>query len=210
MFMTSGLAATWKFQFIEQANKWPAPANPNDKLGRYTDFRKELVDVFSMFDLVGDALDMLWSLWMKTGSSINKHIAQFKLLAAVAEINANHALTIELFKETLPLGLRIKLMGLETPLKSLDNWYNWATKQTTTGTRSTEWPNEPGRTHKRRKFPNNNNFPWKERDSNMMDVDRLTFKEWTKLMKDRQCFKCQKTGHWTNEGLMTKIRRKKN
>ena len=49
-----------------------------------------------MFDSVGDALDELWALRMKMGSSINKHIARFKLLAAAAEIDPNHALTIEL------------------------------------------------------------------------------------------------------------------
>ena len=65
---------------------------------------------------------------MKTGSSINEHIAQFKLLAAATEIDLNHALTIKLFKEMLPSGLRTRLMNLEMPLKNLDDWYTWAMK----------------------------------------------------------------------------------
>ena len=59
-----------------------------------------------MFDSVGDALDKLQALRMKMGHSINKHIARFKLLAAAAEINPNHALTIKLFKEMLIPALR--------------------------------------------------------------------------------------------------------
>ena len=99
--MNSGPAATWKYQFIDKELKLLPPANPNNKLGQYANFRKDLVDAFLMFDSVGDASDKLWALRMKMGSSIDEHIARFKLLAAAAEINPNHALTIELFKEML-------------------------------------------------------------------------------------------------------------
>ena len=106
--------------------KLPPPANPNDKLRQYANFKKDLVDAFSMFDSVGDALDELRALRMKIGSSINEHIARFKLLAAAAEIDLNHALTIELFKETLIPALGTRMMNLEMPLKTLDDWYTWA------------------------------------------------------------------------------------
>ena len=42
-FMNSGLAATWKYQFVKEKNKLPPPTNPNDKLGQYTNFQKDLV-----------------------------------------------------------------------------------------------------------------------------------------------------------------------
>jgi Domain of unknown function (DUF4939) len=58
-FMTTGAAATWKAQFIDDAYTKPIPANPNNRLGTYTQFRKDLMEVFSMFDSVGDALDEL-------------------------------------------------------------------------------------------------------------------------------------------------------
>ena len=122
-FMNSGPAATWKYQFIDEKLKQPPPANPNDKLRQYANFRKDLVSAFSMFDSVGNALDKLQALRMKTGSSINKHIARFKLLTAATEIELNHTLMIELFKETLQPALRTWMMNLETPLKNLDNWY---------------------------------------------------------------------------------------
>jgi Domain of unknown function (DUF4939) len=58
-FMTTGLAATWKAQFIKEAYAKPVPTNPNARLGTYTQFRKDLIEAFSMFDSVGDALDEL-------------------------------------------------------------------------------------------------------------------------------------------------------
>jgi hypothetical protein len=52
-------AATWKAQFIKEAYAKPIPTNPNNRLGMYATFRKELIRAFSMFDSVGDALDEL-------------------------------------------------------------------------------------------------------------------------------------------------------
>jgi Domain of unknown function (DUF4939) len=125
-FMTAGAASTWKAQFIDEAYNQPAPANPNDKLGTYVQFRKDLTEAFAMFDSVGDALDELRSLRKKKTESIDEHIAKFKLLAAESKIDTTNPLTIELFKETLPWGLTLQLMRLETPLKTINDWYEWA------------------------------------------------------------------------------------
>jgi Retrotransposon gag protein len=124
--MTTGSAATWKVQFIKEAYVKPVPANPNNRLGTYTQFRKDLIEAFSMFDSVGDALDELQSLRKKKNESINEHNVRFKMLAAESKINTTNPLSIELFKETLPWGLMLKLMKLKTPLKTIDNWYKWA------------------------------------------------------------------------------------
>jgi hypothetical protein len=34
-------------------------------------------------------------------------------------------LSIKLFKETLPWALTLELMKLETPLKTINDWYEW-------------------------------------------------------------------------------------
>jgi hypothetical protein len=122
-FMTAGAAATWKAQFIDNAYAKPIPANLNNRLGTYTQFRKDLTEAFSMFDLVGDALDELRSLKKKKTESIDEHIAKFKMLAAKSKIDTMNPLSIELFKETLPWALTLELMKLETPLKTIDDWY---------------------------------------------------------------------------------------
>jgi hypothetical protein len=125
-FMTTGAAATWKAQLIKEAYAKPIPTNPNNRLGTYATFRKELIEAFSMFDSVGDALDELQSLRKKKTNSINKHIAKFKMLENKSKINTTNSLSIELFKETLPWTLTLQLMRLETSLKTIDNWYKWA------------------------------------------------------------------------------------
>jgi hypothetical protein len=48
------------------------------------------------------------------------------MLTAESKINTTNPLTIELFKETLPWGLTLQLMKLETPLKTISDWYEWA------------------------------------------------------------------------------------
>jgi hypothetical protein len=124
--MATRSAATWKTQFIEEAYARPTPANPNNRLGTYTQFRKDLMEVFSMFDSVGDVLDKLQNLRKKKNKLIDKHIAKFKMLAAKSKIDMMNPLSIELFKETLPWGLTLELIKLETLLKTIDDWYEWA------------------------------------------------------------------------------------
>jgi Ty3 transposon capsid-like protein len=125
-FMTTGAAATWKAQFINDAYTKPIPANPNDRLGTYAQFRKDLMEAFSMCDSVGDTLDELRSLRKKKTESIDEHIAKFKMLVAKPKIDTTNPLSIELFKETLPWALTLKLMKLETLLKTISDWYEWA------------------------------------------------------------------------------------
>jgi hypothetical protein len=52
-------------------------------------------------------------------------------------------------------------------------------------------------------------FLQKERDSNAIDVDRLTLNEWNKLMKEGRCFKCRNTGNQANKCPEDKNNKKK-
>jgi Zinc knuckle len=176
------------------------PANPNDRLGTYTQFRKDLLEAFSMFDSVGDALDELWSLRKKKNESIDKHIAKFKMLAAESKIDTTNPLSIELFKETLPWALTLQLMRLETLLKTIDDWYKWVASLDHRF-HKVNWAIEQTRGNSgKEKTPQwKYYFPWKERDLNAMHVDRLTVDEWNKLMKEGRCFKCRNTGHQANK-----------
>jgi hypothetical protein len=73
-----------------------------------------------------NALNELRALRMKKNDSIDEHIAKFKMLAVESKIDMTNPLAIELFKETLPWGLTVQLMRLETLLKMIDDWYKWA------------------------------------------------------------------------------------
>jgi hypothetical protein len=101
-FMATGSAATCKAQFIEEAYAKPAPANPNNRLGTYTQFRKNLLEAFSMFDSVGDALDELRSLRKKKNKLIKEHIARFKMLAAKSKIDTTNPLSINCSRRHCP------------------------------------------------------------------------------------------------------------
>jgi Ty3 transposon capsid-like protein len=199
-FMATGSAATWKAQFIEEAYARPAPPNPNDRLGTYTQFRKDLMEAFSMFDSVRDALDELQSLRKKKNKLIDEHISRFKMLAAKLKIDMMNPLSIKLFQETLPWGLTLELMKLETPLKTIDNWYEWAA-MIDHQFHKVSWAIERTRGNSRKeKAPQQKYyFPWKKQDPNVMDVDRLTVDERNKLMKEGRCFKCRNTGHRANK-----------
>jgi hypothetical protein len=184
-FMATGSAATWKAQFIEEAYARPTPANPNDRLGMYAQFRKDLMEAFSMFDSLGDALDELRSLRKKKNELIDEHIARFKMLATELKIDTTNPLSIELFKETLPWELMLELMRLETPLKTIDNWYKWAAT-IDHWFHKVNWAIEQtrGNSGKEKAPQRKYYFPQKERDLNAMDVDRLTVEEQNKLMKE--------------------------
>jgi hypothetical protein len=199
-FMAARSAATWKMQFIEEAYARPAPANPNNRLGTYTQFRKDLMEVFSMFNSVGDASDKLWILRKKKTESIDKHIARFKMLAAESKIDTMNPLSIELFKETLPWGLTLELMKLEMPLKTIDNWYEWAATIDHRFHKVNRAIERTRGSSRKEKAPQQKYyFPQKECDPNAMDIDRLTVDEENKLMKEGRCFKCRNTEHRANK-----------
>jgi Zinc knuckle len=200
-FMTTRAAATWKAQFIDEAYKQPISTNPNDRLGTYVQFRKDLMEAFSMFDSVGNALDELRSLRKKKTESIDEHIARFKMLAAESKIDTTNPLTIELFKETLPWGLKLQLMKLETPLKTIADWYEGAAKLDHKHAKINRAIEQTrGTSSGRDKAPQKKYyFPWREHDPNAMNIDRLTVEEWDKLLKEGKCFRCRRTGHQANE-----------
>jgi hypothetical protein len=199
-FMATRSAATWKAQFIEEAYARPAPANPNDRLETYAQFRKDLMGAFSMFDSVGDALNKLRSLRKKKNKLIDEHIARLKMLAAESKIDTTNPLSIELFKETLPWGLTLELIRLKTPLKTINNWYKWAATIDHRFHKVNRAIEQTRGNSGKEKAPQRKYcFPRKERDPNAMDVDRLTVDERNKLMKERRCFKCRNMGHRANE-----------
>jgi Zinc knuckle len=154
-----------------------------------------------MFDSVGDALDELRSLRKKKTESIDEHIARFKLLAVESKIDTTNPLTIELFKETLPWSLTLQLMRLETPLKTIADWYEWVAEldhrhaKINRAVERTRGPSSGKDKAPQKKYY----FPRQERDPNAMDVNRLTIEERDKLLKEGKCFRCRRTGHRANE-----------
>jgi hypothetical protein len=50
------------------------------------------------------------------------------MLATKSKIDITNPLSIKLFKETLPWALKVQLIELKMPLKTIDDWYEWAAR----------------------------------------------------------------------------------
>src|ERR1700679_3345959 len=119
-----------------------------------------------MFDSVEDTIDELRSLRMKKNNSIDEHIAKFKMLATKAKVDMTNPLAIELLKETLLDLLRNQLMRLETPLVTIDDWYNWAIKLDHRYHKMARGIERTRGNMSKNKTPARYYFPQKERDPN--------------------------------------------
>jgi hypothetical protein len=94
------------------------------------------------------------------------------------KIDTTNPFSIELFKETLPWALMLKLMKLETLLKTINDWYEWAATinhRFHKVNRAIE--RTRGNSGKERTPQQKYLFPQKKRDPNATDVDRLTIEE---------------------------------
>ena len=197
-FMTEGQAAAWADQFVEEAANKTAPGMELT-LGTYTNFKGLLRKAFSAYDSPGEALSQMKNLRMKREDPMEEHIAKFKSLVSESRIDADSPVIIDMFRETLTIPLQRRIMTLEKPPTTLNEWCEWAMKidhnwrrmQQAIG-RTQTGPQKKGQ---QRKFY----FPRKERDPNAMDIDRLSMEEREKLMKEGRCFKCKETGHRANE-----------
>jgi Zinc knuckle len=92
----------------------------------------------------------------------------------------------------------LQLMRLETVLKTIDNWYEWAATldhRFHKLNRAIEQTRGTSEKKKTLQFY----FPRKERDLNAMDIDRLTINKHNKVLKEGRCFRCRNMGHRANK-----------
>jgi hypothetical protein len=109
-------------------------------------------------------------------------------LAAESKIDTTNPLSIELFKETLPWALTVQLMKLETPLKTIDDWYEWVASLNHKFYKLNQVSERTRGNFRKEKTPQQKYyFSQKKRDMNAMDVDRLMVDERNKLMKEGRC-----------------------
>ena len=166
--------------------------------GTYKKFIKSLKKLFSPYDAPGDALDAMKHLRMGEGN-FDKHLAKFKLLVSQSGLDESPVI-VDLFRETLPVGLQQPILLSENPPTTLQGWYNkastfhgnWRRTQRMLGRGKA---NEQKKDMPKRTFT----FPKRERNPDAMDIDQLTTEERTQLMKEGKCSKCQKQGHLSKD-----------
>ena len=118
-------------------------------------------------------------------TSIKDHIARYKILINKAGIQKNSPATINYFRKSLNVPLQNQLQSLPTPLTTLDEWTEWASRLD-----NNYWKMLRifGRTpnNKKEELKRHWHFQKRERDPNTMDVDagtgrcdlRVTWPSW--------------------------------
>ena len=197
-FMTGGDAALWKQEFIGKVIRDSVAQGDNILFRSYRTFIESLEKSFSPYDAPGDTLDAIKCLQMGE-ESFEEHLAKFKLLVSQSGLDKSAAV-INLFRETLPLGLQRPILICKHPPTTLQRWYdkantfhrNWRKSQHLLGRGNTN-------VAKKETLKKTFIFPKCEQNPDAMDIDRLTTEERTLLMKEGKCFKCQKQGHLSRD-----------
>jgi hypothetical protein len=130
---------------------------------------------------------------MGNTTSIEDHIAKYKILITKAGISKNSPSAIDYFRKSLNVPLQKQLLNLPTPPTNLDEWFEWASRLDNNYRKMLRIF---GRTPNDKKEPKRHwHFQRKERDPNAMDVDAMTTEKRDEAMRKGLCFGCGKAGH---------------
>jgi hypothetical protein len=133
--------------------------------------------------------------------SIMEHNSRFRLLVSQTGMKDFPAL-MDLYRETLPWGLQSPIIQSEHPPKTLEEWYTKATNFYVGHQRAQhlfkKQDNKPATTPSAPPAQKRFSFPEKK-DPNPMDIDRMSIKERTHLMKEGKCFRCKLFGHLSRD-----------
>jgi Retrotransposon gag protein/Zinc knuckle len=200
-YLADGDAAVWKQQFIQTKIEESIEAKTDEpSWGNYKEFVEALKKMFQPYDKPAEALEDMKKLRLGD-SSITEHNSRFRLLVSQTGMKDSPALT-DLYQETLPWGLQSPIIRSKHPPKMLEEWYTKATNFYVGHQRAQQlfkrWDNKPTNTTSALPAQKKFSFPEKK-DPNAMDIDRMSIKERTRLMKEGKCFKCKLFGHLSRD-----------
>ena len=89
--------------------------------GTFSDLVKKLEEYFAAYDAPGDTLENIKNLKYDTKTLIKDHISKFKALLTQSGMKES-LLVIDYFRQTLPINLQRKIMLLDNPPVTLDDW----------------------------------------------------------------------------------------
>ena len=188
-FMDEGDASSWKEQFIEEATS----TTPHD-YGTWEDFERNLKQAFQPFDAPGDALEEIKNLRMGN-NSIEDHNAKFRNLLTKSKLDKTSAAVIDYYRETLNLPLQKRLLGLEVPPVTLQEWYDKATKYDNLFRKIQRITGRGRVNNDKKEEPKRKAWTFTKKDPNAMDVDLLSTEKRDEAMRKGLCFGCGKHGH---------------
>jgi Retrotransposon gag protein len=197
LYLADGDAAVWKQQFIQtKIEESEEVKTDKPSCGTYKDFIEALKKTFQLYDKPAEALEDMKKLRLGD-SSIMEHNSRFRVLVSQTGMKDSLALT-DLYRETLPWGLQSPIIWSKHPPKMLEEWYTKATNfyvghqrvQRLFRKRDNKPATTPSALPAQKKF----SFPEKK-DPNAMNIDRMSIKERTRLMKEGKWFRCKLFGH---------------
>jgi Retrotransposon gag protein len=200
-YLADGDAAVWKQQFIQTKIEESEEAKADEpNWGTYKEFIEALKKMFQPYDALAEALKDIKKLCLGNGS-IMEHNSRFRLLMYQTEMKDSPVLT-DLYREMLPWGLQSPIIRSEHPPKTLKEWYTKATNfyvghqrvQRLFKKRDNKPATTPSALPAQKRF----SFPEKK-DPNAMDIDCLSIKECTRLMKEGKSFRCKLFGHLSRD-----------
>jgi Retrotransposon gag protein/Zinc knuckle len=200
-YLADGDAAVWKQQFIQTKIEESKEAKTNKpNWGKYKEFVEALKKTFQPYDEPAEALKDIKKLHLGDGS-IMEHNSRFRLLVSQTGMKDSPAL-MDLYRETLPWGLQSPIIQSKHPPKTLEEWYTKATNFYIRHQRAQclfkKRDNKP--TNTTRALPAQKKFSFPEKkDPNAMDIDWMSIKEQTHLMKEGKCFRCKLFGHLSRD-----------
>ena len=65
---------------------------------------------------------------LKPGDLIDNHVTQFKMLVQASKIGPDSPAIVDLFRQSLLTALQSRLLTLENPPTTLDEWYTKSRK----------------------------------------------------------------------------------
>ena len=123
-FMMEGDTALWKEEFIGKVIRDSVTRGDDISFRTYKKFIESLKKSFSPYDALGDTLDAMKHLQMGEGN-FDEHLAKFKLLMSQSGLDESPVI-VDLFRETLPIGLQQPILLSENPPTTLQGWYDKA------------------------------------------------------------------------------------
>ena len=188
-------AATWKEQLLNEAMERALAANAKIDLGTYDAFEMACKETFELHNVPGDALEQMKALRMKTNDSIDDHFEKFKMLVTALKIGTTSPTIIDLFYESIFVAFQSRLLTLEKPPTTLNEWYtrahnldNALKKMQKVTQRNFKTKKGTGTSGRKFTLP-------KCRDPNTMDIDALSMENKDEMMKAGKCFYCEQTRH---------------
>ena len=132
----------------------------------------------------------------KGDTTVEDHIAKYKILLRKAKIPEDSPPVINYFMRSLPVPLQRDLLRLPTPPKDLKEWYNWASKLDNNFKRMQRILGQMlGKAPEKAKEEPKRQWNIQHQDPDAMDVDAVTTEKQGKWMKKGLCFNCNKPGH---------------